>query len=155
MAEFSTTTGWSARQLAERCADLGGAVLNRPTIANIEAGRRGYVSVEELLTLAKALDVTPLDLLIPSGETPEEVAAAALARARMAGFPAPWDEVRESLFHLSLAAAFSPAASKTIRSMIEKDWFPEKEAVSINQVMRSSWEMQMRGRPSEPPEEAE
>lgn len=140
-------------ELSERLTGLGRPI---PVLGlrRIERGER-RVDVDDLMALAHVLGVVPTKLLVPSGETSEEVAAAAQAGAHMAGFPAPWDEVREGLFHLSLAAAFSPAAYKTIRSMIEKGWFPEKEATSINQVMRSSWEMQMRTQPSEPPEEGE
>lgn len=39
--------------------------LNRPTIANIEAGRRGFVTVDEVLTLAYVLGVSPASLLFP------------------------------------------------------------------------------------------
>lgn len=57
--------GWSAAALAEECADLGMPALNRSVIANIESGRRPYVTTDELLTLAYALDVAPVHLLVP------------------------------------------------------------------------------------------
>src|SRR5437899_1355429 len=63
--ELRRKRGWSAEALAEECADLGMPALNRSVIANIESGRRTYVSVEELLTLAYALDVAPVHLLVP------------------------------------------------------------------------------------------
>lgn len=58
-----TQRGWSARVLAEHCAAVGMPGLNRPTIANIEAGRRGYVSVDELCAFGAALNVDPMLLL--------------------------------------------------------------------------------------------
>lgn len=66
----------SVRALAERCADLGAAGLTTASITNIERGadpaakrRRREVTVEELLVLALALDVPPLLLMIPYGES--------------------------------------------------------------------------------------
>lgn len=41
-------------------------------LANIETGRRSYVTVAELLTLAYVLDVAPLHLLVPT-EVDEDV----------------------------------------------------------------------------------
>lgn len=59
--------GLSAEQLAQRCADLGMPSLNRSVIANLENGRRDFVTVDELLVLALALDVAPLHLVVPMG----------------------------------------------------------------------------------------
>lgn len=56
----------SARQVAERTTELGMAIP-RPVLANLESGRRTYLTVAELLILAKALGVAPGDLLIPVG----------------------------------------------------------------------------------------
>jgi transcriptional regulator with XRE-family HTH domain len=55
--------GWSAATLADRCAELGYPVP-RSVIANMEIGRRDDVSAAELLILARALDVAPVDLLV-------------------------------------------------------------------------------------------
>lgn len=41
-------------------------------LANIESGRRSYVTVAELLTLAYVLDVAPVHLLVPT-EVDEDV----------------------------------------------------------------------------------
>lgn len=57
--------GWTALELAERCDGLGMPELNRSVIANIESGRRQDVSVTELLVFARALDVAPVNLLVP------------------------------------------------------------------------------------------
>ena len=54
--------GMSAREVASRCAALGVPSLSRSTIAKIESGVRGFVTVEEAAALAMALGVTPSDL---------------------------------------------------------------------------------------------
>ncbi|HLY66602.1 MAG TPA: helix-turn-helix transcriptional regulator, partial [Chloroflexota bacterium] len=56
---------WSARQLAERCAQAGSGSLTRGTIAKIESGGRKYVTADELAVLAKVLEVSPSVLLAP------------------------------------------------------------------------------------------
>lgn len=63
--ELREKRGWSARELAERCATAGAPHLDRSIIANIESGRRRSVSVEELLVFAYVLDVAPVHLLVP------------------------------------------------------------------------------------------
>jgi len=57
--------GWTAAELALRCADKGLDGFNRSVLANIESGRRKYVTVDELLALAYVLDVAPIHLLVP------------------------------------------------------------------------------------------
>ncbi len=64
-------------QLADRLADLGMPGLTEQALYNLEAGRpdrRGHrrraVSVDELLALAYALEVSPLDLLVPIDDEP-------------------------------------------------------------------------------------
>lgn len=61
-------------QLAARCAELGYPALTSPALANIETGRRNAegvrrreVSVDELMILAKALQVAPALLMFPIG----------------------------------------------------------------------------------------
>ncbi len=60
--------GWSAQELAQRCATLGMISLDRSTVTNIENGRRQRVGVDELLVLALALGVAPVHLLVPLSE---------------------------------------------------------------------------------------
>lgn len=57
--------GWTAAELALRCADKGLDGFNRSVLANIESGRRKYVTVDELVALAYVLDVAPIHLLVP------------------------------------------------------------------------------------------
>ena len=56
----------SAQQLADRTAELG-MEIPRSVIANLESGRRETVTVPELLMLAAALEVAPVDLASPAG----------------------------------------------------------------------------------------
>lgn len=58
--------GMSAQQLADKCAEVG-MPLQRTVISNIENGRRGNVSVAEVLVLAAALEVPPAALIFPAG----------------------------------------------------------------------------------------
>lgn len=55
--------GLSAQRLAERCADLGMPELNRSVLANLENGRRPFVTLDELYVLALALNAPPVALL--------------------------------------------------------------------------------------------
>jgi transcriptional regulator with XRE-family HTH domain len=66
--ELRQKRGWSAAALADECAELGMPALNRSVIANLESGRRTYVSTDELLVFAYALDVAPVHLMVPLEE---------------------------------------------------------------------------------------
>jgi transcriptional regulator with XRE-family HTH domain len=91
MAQLRARRGLSAQKLAERCAEYGMPELNRSVITNLENNRRQQVSVDELLTLALALGVAPLHLLIPTDDaarvaiTPNSDVDAAYARAWVIG----------------------------------------------------------------------
>ena len=89
--EVRTRRGLTAAQLAIRCAGVGRPDLTASAISNIETGRRDNtgrrrrdVTVDELLALAKALQVSPVHLLVPPAADDEpyqvtpEVAAPAL-----------------------------------------------------------------------------
>jgi transcriptional regulator with XRE-family HTH domain len=56
----------SQQQLADRTAELG-MPIPRPVLANFERGRRDSVSVAEVLVLAAALGVSPMELICPVG----------------------------------------------------------------------------------------
>lgn len=62
--------GWSARKLADECAALGHDI-GRSTLADLENGRRASLGITELVIIARALDVPPLQLLFPAGYTTE------------------------------------------------------------------------------------
>lgn len=56
----------SAQALADRCAELG-MTMDRSVIAKLERGLRQGVSLAEVLVLARALGVPPLQLMLPIG----------------------------------------------------------------------------------------
>lgn len=58
--------GMSAQQLSDECSKLG-LPIHRSVISNFENGRRGNLTIPELLVIARALDVAPIFLLFPVG----------------------------------------------------------------------------------------
>jgi hypothetical protein len=56
----------SVQKLADATAELG-MEIPRSVLANLESGRRDTVSVAEVLVLAAALDVSPIELIFPVG----------------------------------------------------------------------------------------
>ncbi|MGY1641048.1 helix-turn-helix domain-containing protein [Geodermatophilus sp. SYSU D00703] len=56
--------GWSAQEVADRCAAAGMPSLDRSAIANIERGRRQRIGVDEWLVLAYVLGVPPVTMLV-------------------------------------------------------------------------------------------
>ncbi|MYX39081.1 MULTISPECIES: helix-turn-helix transcriptional regulator [unclassified Streptomyces] len=65
-----TGRGMSAQQLADACEALG-APMPRTVISNLENGRRGSITVAEVMVLAAALDVPPATLVFPVGHVDE------------------------------------------------------------------------------------
>lgn len=63
----------TAQELSDRVAALGGKIA-RQAIGSIELGRRD-VSVDELMFLARALNMTPLGLLFPVGVQTDKIPA--------------------------------------------------------------------------------
>jgi transcriptional regulator with XRE-family HTH domain len=66
------TTGERGRKLTvqdlSRRTGKHGLALSRPTISKLEQGLRQSVTVDEVMVLAKALSVSPLDLIFPVGK---------------------------------------------------------------------------------------
>lgn len=58
-----TVRGWSQREVADRCRDSGWAACKREIVANLELGRRSYVSVDEVAILAEVFAVHFYDLV--------------------------------------------------------------------------------------------
>ncbi len=90
LREVRKARGWSAQQVAARCAALGMPQLDRSTVANIENGRRQRIGVDELLVLAFALGVAPVHLLVPLDErwyavTPKHINASSRVRQWVRG----------------------------------------------------------------------
>ena len=54
------------QKLADKTEELG-MPIPRSVLANLESGRRDTVSVAEVLVLAAALDVAPIELICPVG----------------------------------------------------------------------------------------
>lgn len=88
------------QQLADKCASIGAPGLTLAALTNIETGRpdktgkrRRDVTVEELFALACALNIHPVDLMVPGGAaaeesyevTPEITTTAATARDWISG----------------------------------------------------------------------
>lgn len=71
---------WTREQLAERCTAKGATGITAAVIGDIETGRktggkrRRLVSIEELLTLALALNVAPVHLMVPPDDPDEAYA---------------------------------------------------------------------------------
>lgn len=61
--------GMSTQKLANACKELG-MPIRRSVLSNLELGYRKKITVPEILVLAKALEVTPLDLLLPKDHHP-------------------------------------------------------------------------------------
>lgn len=66
--DLRTRHGWTAEQLADECAKAGAEQLNRSVLANLESGRRKFVTLDEVIALAYVLDVAPVHLLVPTSE---------------------------------------------------------------------------------------
>jgi transcriptional regulator with XRE-family HTH domain len=106
--ELRHKRGWSAQDLANRCAEIGAMDLTADVLANIETGRRHprtgvrrrEVTVEELLSLARALDVLPSDLLEP-------------LRPRPLDFPESVEQLRRAVEAVQHALAASVVTTGT------------------------------------------
>lgn len=64
LRELRERRGITAEQLSERMRDVG-VPFDKSVVANLETGRRRFVTVQELLALAHILDVAPVHLLLP------------------------------------------------------------------------------------------
>ena len=65
ISSYRKKRGLSYQQLAEQCTELGYPTL-RTTLANLEAHKRKSLTLHELIILAAALDVPPVELLFPA-----------------------------------------------------------------------------------------
>lgn len=59
----------TAQVLADMCTELG-LTIGRPAIAKLEKGLRQTITVGELQIIARALKVSPADLMFPLGQEP-------------------------------------------------------------------------------------
>jgi transcriptional regulator with XRE-family HTH domain len=64
LAEVRKARGWSQKELAERMTELGHRI-HRVRLAKIEKERARAVTLEDVLALSYALDVSPLYMVTP------------------------------------------------------------------------------------------
>lgn len=87
---YRKARGMSAQNLSDACAELG-LPIHRSVIANFENGRRAKLDLGELMTIALALDVAPILLMLPQ-DGAMEIGGRSMARpdalAWIAGTPA-------------------------------------------------------------------
>lgn len=74
--ELRGRRGWTAADLGDKLKDRG-INWDRFTVANLESGKRQNVNVVELLALADALDVAPVNLLVPGDDSLYQVTPSA------------------------------------------------------------------------------
>ncbi|MFF7690564.1 helix-turn-helix domain-containing protein [Streptomyces syringium] len=70
--ELRGRRGWTAAQLGEALGKHG-VRWDRFAVANLENGKRQNVTVQELIALALALDVAPVNLLVPLDDRPYQL----------------------------------------------------------------------------------
>jgi hypothetical protein len=73
--------GWTIKQLAARCAQIGAPELTAGALYVLEGPRRRNISGDEWLALAEALEVPPLTLMLPPEDTDYPVTSQVTARA--------------------------------------------------------------------------
>lgn len=138
--------GLKRQELAERCAELGASKLTIAAITNIETGRpsggvrRREISVDELLVLACALHVAPVDLLVPAhldDDAPYDIApnvttTAGTARDWIAGL---W--FLEEPQGMASFAEHIVTMPKKRAQVVSRRWFtPERQ----QETNRAAWE---------------
>lgn len=67
--QYRDERGWSAQRLGEEMKQYG-VSWDRSIVANFEAGRRPYVTVEELLVLSRVFGVAAVDFVAPGDMDP-------------------------------------------------------------------------------------
>jgi transcriptional regulator with XRE-family HTH domain len=66
IAHYRKQRGITAQALADRCAELG-MPIGRGIISKLESGIREHISLPELLVIARALSMAPVQLMVPVG----------------------------------------------------------------------------------------
>lgn len=74
MRESRVSKGLSAEKLAEQMRELG-VPFDKTVVANLETGRRRFVTVQEALALSYVLDIALVHLIVPTDdeETPVRI----------------------------------------------------------------------------------
>ncbi|MFJ3290394.1 helix-turn-helix transcriptional regulator [Streptomyces sp. NPDC086669] len=112
--EVRKRKGLTAQGLAD-ALKASGLPWDRQTVTKLETGRRQNISVVEWLALSRALDVSPLHLLVPLEEvnfqvTPEESLPAGRVRAWLRGTE-PLPGTDERIFRSEIPLDELPAVS--------------------------------------------
>jgi transcriptional regulator with XRE-family HTH domain len=114
----------TAQALANRCTDLG-LPLGRPTIAKLEKGLRETITVGELQVLAKALSVSPADLVFPLGQ-------AADVEVLPGEYVGTWDAVQwfsgSRMPHRPADGEASLIHLYQLHDVILQEWWPAEKA---------------------------
>lgn len=91
VARLRNKQGMSAESLGRRCSDLG-YPMARNSVMNLEHGRNKTIPVHEVVVIATALGVAPIDLLFPPNQMtrylPNDEIACFEAVERFTGRPA-------------------------------------------------------------------
>lgn len=139
--ELRKRRGMTAKDLAERCRQMGAPSVTASVIANIESGRpdehgrrRRNVTLEEWLILAQALHVAPIHLLVPVDSetelmqlTPEEPDVLQGSRNVPAGFVRAWVRGAYPLTHTD---------RRTYTAEVpEAEWQPHVERSAVDSVV--------------------
>lgn len=121
------------QSLAEKCASVGAPRLTLAALTNIETGRpdsqgtrRRDVTVEELLALACALDIHPVDLMVPGDAADDEPYAVTAAVSTSAAVAREWIGGREFLISPETPMDFAIAIQSMPKGRAEavsRDWF--------------------------------
>jgi transcriptional regulator with XRE-family HTH domain len=82
--ELRQRKNWRVSDLADRCAQLGLEGLTVDVLTSLELGRRKNVTLDELVGLALALDVSPVHLMVGPDEKQWTVGKVTVPR------PLPW-----------------------------------------------------------------
>jgi transcriptional regulator with XRE-family HTH domain len=146
------------QQLADKCAQVGAPNITAAALTNIETGRpdkegnrRRDVTAEELLALAAALDMHPIDLLVPADAddsdpyavTREVLTSVGTAREWISGFAFLSDPQTPRDFALAIHPMSAGRAQAASRA-----WFtPERQREWNKRTLE--WEVEQAARWSE------
>ena len=135
---------WSAQDIADECVRLG-LDVRRDLITDLENGRRSHISVAELLAIAAALEVPPLQLLFGVGteETAEILPGRHVPAFRAAQWftgegpmPEPGDD--PGMVTISGPHNSGPALPLVLYRRADKAFVEEMQATSRARVMDES-----------------
>ena len=145
-------------QLAEKCVDVGAPQLTLAALTNIETGRpdsqgrrRRDVTVEELIALAAALKIHPVDLMVPGDAPDDEPYPLTAELSTPAAVAREWISGRAFLIAPETPMDFAVAIQampKARAEAVSRDWFTQDRQQELNR-QALAWEEQQR-RPEGP-----